>query len=243
MFFLTFLHCPFISTASSQQTTGPLDGSIYATILKSPKIPERSSSSTFPFPTTTNTPTPQKPTRTSTSTILISPPPEFSNSKLDLLNSTNPSNHPQPQHHELLRSHSFTPQPHQHHLSNSSRVSYEEIRNPPSANGGFQRSQPPNLRSTYNGRPSSSQSHYHEQQRSLSRSSNYTTTSQPPLRSLVDPFQLDHQQQSLQQRHQTALQQANGNHRAGQVRSPLTLSMDSGISSSGVVNRKCSRNQ
>lgn len=76
----------------SLHTQGPLDGSLYATILKSPKSPLKSP----PFPpafisnivnnnhskldTVTLATTPKE--RTSSTQSLISPPPEFSNKKL-----------------------------------------------------------------------------------------------------------------------------------------------------------------
>lgn len=82
----------FNDHSGSLHTQGPLDGSLYATILKSPKSPLKS----LPFPpvfisnivnnnhsksdTIALASTPKE--RTSSTQSLISPPPEFSNKKL-----------------------------------------------------------------------------------------------------------------------------------------------------------------
>lgn len=148
------------------------------------------------------------------------------------LNSSNSSND---KHHQVLhRSQSYTPTPH--------NVSYEEIRIPTRSS-----SREINLRNTYSNtvvnhqqtipRPSSSQSQYQDHQRSVSRASNYTPnpSSYPPN---------THQIRTIEtyQYNNTPAENgnANGNYQDGResVRSPLTLSMDSGISSSGIVNSK-----
>lgn len=263
---------------SSQHTQGPLDGSLYATILKSPKSPERCQS-TFPFPVHSNNNnvngillTPVKPQRGSVPN-LISPPPEFSNTIITEryangsaafpTNSSTPIQ--QHQHHshqpnyggkELLhRSHSYTPTPHHHHTL-PSNVSYEEIRIP--SRSSISREVVQQQRSTYSGsvnnhqsattpRPSSSQSHYHDHrvaqqpQRSLSRASNYTPNpgSYPPSSHQVRPIESYHYSSTVTSDNGNAGGVGPVQYQDGResVRSPLTLSMDSGISSSGVTNR------
>lgn len=272
---------PFCFVDSSQHTQGPLDGSLYATILKSPKSPERCPS-TFPFPANSNNnnngtlQTPVKPQRGSVPN-LISPPPEFSNTKIEIVeryangSAAFPSNTSTPiqqhQHHshqpayagkELLhRSHSYTPAPHHHHTL-PSNVSYEEIRIP--SRSSVSREIVQQQRNTYSSssgvsshqsattpRPSSSQSHYHDHrvvqqqpQRSLSRASNYTPNpgSYPPSSHQVRPIESYHYSSTVSTDNGNTVGPVPYTDGRESVRSPLTLSMDSGISSSGITNRK-----
>ena len=254
---------------SSQHLQGPLDGSLYATILKSPKTPERISTphQLFPFPTaassltnstSNNHPlTPAKPQRTGSTQNLISPPPEFSNNKIieltsdqqqqryhtingnnkGPLNTSTPIQYSASGKQVLNRSHSYTPTP-------VTNVSYEEIRIPVRSS-----SRDITQRSSYSThsqsqtpvptRPSSSQSNYQDVQRSsVSRASNYTPTPTSHQIRTIESYHYSNVADS-QSHHQ-----ANGGNnyvdggRESSVRSPLTLSMDSGISSSGIVNSK-----
>lgn len=243
--------------------------------MKSPKSPERCPS-TFPFPANSKNNnnvngillTPVKPQRGSVPN-LISPPPEFSNTKIEITeryangSAAFPTNSSTPiQHHshgskELLhRSHSYTPTPHHHHTL-PSNVSYEEIRIP--SRSSVSRDIIQQQRSTYSSgvsshqsattpRPSSSQSHYHDHritqqpQRSLSRASNYTPNqgSYPPSSHQVRPIESYHYSSTVTSDNGNASGVGSVPYQDGResVRSPLTLSMDSGISSSGVTNRK-----
>lgn len=226
----------FFLSASSPHTHGPLDGSLYATILKSPKTPERSSSTIPQFPIVQ----PNKPGSTQN---LISPPPEFSNHKkieITERHSTNGSPYPTVNTNSVhnintqtrsssSQSNRYTPTP---------TINYEEIRVPSRSS-----SREIVLRNSYSHqstpRPTSSQSQYLDQRSSVSRTSNYTPnpSSYPPT---------SHQVKAIESYHYTTVDNNNsgnntGNYQDGResVRSPLTLSMDSGISSSGIVNRKC----
>lgn len=229
-------------SASSPHTHGPLDGSLYATILKSPKTPERSSSTipTFPTANNNNNNNTVQSTKSASTQNLISPPPEFSNlKKIEITERHSTSSSPYPSantnsvHNTLNRSSSsqsnrYTPTP---------TINYEEIRVPSRSS-----SREIVLRNSYSHqstpRPSSSQSQYLDQRSSVSRTSNYTPnpSSYPPS---------SHQVKAIESYHYTTVDNNNsgnntGNYQDGResVRSPLTLSMDSGISSSGIVNRK-----
>lgn len=228
--------CVFIlmSADSSQHTLGPLDGSLYATILKSPKTPPERPASAVPgaFPLQHS------------SGALISPPPEFSNTAIGA-------------HQQLQRSQSCTPAPPQRQHANNNTSSPQRAtihHHQPQARPGSSQSQHTST---------STATHYHnfqpqqQQQRSVSRSSNYTSVSQStaatngnglhggtadsvhalergksiryaqPLAAAVSATAGDPQQRRASS--------------ASSVHSPLTLSMDSGIASSGVTaNRKCS---
>lgn len=233
---------------------------MYATILKSPKSPERTTPAPFPIPgdetdTSSCHLTPNKPQRTA-APALISPPPEFSNTKLEVSErySATPSPYP------LSNSNRSSPVPsnsatysktlnhHRATYSPTPTVSYEEIRVPSRSS-----SRETTLRHLFTHqstpRPSSAQSQYQDQQRSsssVSRSSNYT-----PIPSSYPPS--SHQLRSTDSAyHYTTINEnerspngggGSGNNNAypdgrESVRSPLTLSMDSGISSSGIVNSK-----
>lgn len=227
-------------SASSPHTHGPLDGSLYATILKSPKTPERSSSAIPQFPTVNNNNNSiVQPIKSGSTQNLISPPPEFSNHKkieITERHSTNGSPYSSVNtnsvHNTQIRSSSsqsnrYTPTP---------TINYEEIRVPSRSS-----SREIVLRNSYSHqstpRPSSSQSQYLDQRSSVSRTSNYTPnpSSYPPT---------SHQVKAIESYHYSTVDNNNsgnntGNYQDGResVRSPLTLSMDSGISSSGIVNR------
>lgn len=233
----------FSFPASSPHTHGPLDGSLYATILKSPKTPERASSALPHFPNANNNNNNSivPPPKSGSTQNLISPPPEFSNhKKIEITErhstngspyaavSTNSSQNTQVRS-TSSQSSRYTPTP---------SINYEEIRVPSRSS-----SREIVLRSSYNSqqstpRPSSSQSQYLDQRSSVSRASNYTPnpSSYPPT---------SHQVKTIESYHYTTVDNNNsgnssGNYQDGResVRSPLTLSMDSGISSSGIVNRK-----
>lgn len=242
----------FLATDSSQHTQGPLDGSLYATILKSPKSPDDRSS------IISETPSKLKLRPTIVVPNLISPPPEFSNTKLidnynqqqqqqRFSNVSNYSNTASINHKELLqRSQSYTPS-----------QNYEEIRIPSTntRHSSISRDIIPS-RTTTIPRPSSSQSLYHDRNynqqqqtqppRSLSRISNYTPNvgSYPPSSHQIRPIESYHYSPASTtttttvgtNNVRTSNQYVVG--RDSSVRSPLTLSMDSGISSSGVTNRK-----
>lgn len=230
-------------TGSSQHTQGPLDGSLYATILKSPKSPERTTPA--PFPTTADQTdsshlTPNKPQRTAAQN-LISPPPEFSNTKLEVSErySATPSPYP-------VNSNRSSPAPsstnstysktlnHRATYSTAPNASYEEIRVPSRSS-----SRETNLRHLFSHqstpRPSSAQSQYQDQQRSssVSRSSNYTPIPSHQLRSIDSAYHYS----TINENERTPDGAVNTYPDGREsVRSPLTLSMDSGISSSGIVN-------
>ncbi|XP_063707339.1 tensin-1 isoform X2 [Culicoides brevitarsis] len=161
-----------LSEASSVHTHGPVDGSLYATILKSPKSLQTS---------------PVKPLRTSTQS-LISPPAEFSG-KFDTPDSA--------KFHTLSTS---TPQVHGH---------YEDIKVIQSERTSARNTPTPSVVS-------------YSSRHSIQRASNGYNGEQNGYATVVQN-QPQGQPETQQQREF--------------VRSPLTLSMDSGISSSGVVNR------
>lgn len=226
-----------------------MDGSLYATILKSPKSPIKSP--TYPFITNNNNTghepsSPVKTQRTSTHN-LISPPPEFSNKKLievqeryTTINGspyptqkTPPGNTIHREHREVVKSHSFTPTP-----------SYEEIRIPSrsSSRDVTLRSQSYSHQTTPRPSSSLSSTNYHQpevQPRSSSvvRAASYTPSNYSgashQLRS-IDNYHYNTVQNGSSSRSQTVSYQEGRE----SVRSPLTLSMDSGISSSGIANSK-----
>lgn len=220
---------------SSPHTHGPLDGSLYATILKSPKTPERSSSTLPQFPNVNNNNNiTVQPIKSGSTQNLISPPPEFSNhKKIEITERHSTNGSPYSSINTQIRSSSsqsnrYTPTP---------TINYEEIRVPSRSS-----SREIVLRNSYSHqstpRPSSSQSQYLDQRSSVSRASNYTPNpnSYPPT---------SHQVKAIESYHYTTVDNNNsgtstGTYQDGResVRSPLTLSMDSGISSSGIVNRK-----
>lgn len=225
-------------------TQGPLDGSLYATILKSPKSPQKSpifppafisnivnnnhqrsnSNSTL----VSSTP---KPERTPSNQNLISPPPEFSNKKLveikECYTTLDPIDRPsskaesnsstlnREQNKSLSRSYTSTP-------------SYEEIQAPSRSS-----SREATLRYQTAPRSTSSLSTVYQQsdqpQRSSSvaRSGNYNQSNQ--YHRTADNYN-----------YVNAVQNGNASKSypdgRESVKSPLTVSMDSGISSSGIAN-------
>lgn len=229
-------------------TQGPLDGSLYATILKSPKSPLKSPTfppafisnivnnnhqrSTSNLSVISSTP---KPERTSSTQNLISPPPEFSNKKIVEIKEcyttispispkvdSNASTLNREQTKSLSRSYTSTP-------------SYEEIQVPSRSS-----SREATLRYQTAPRSSSSLSTVYQQQPDLpqrsssaSRAGNYTSnqSNQYIRTTVVDNYN-----------YVNAVQNGNRNqsYQDGResVKSPLTLSMDSGISSSGIANSK-----
>lgn len=235
--------------ADSLHTQGPLDGSLYATILKSPKSPQNSP--IFPPAFISNivnnnhqrsntnltivSSTPKE--RSASTQNLISPPPEFSNKKIveikecfTTVSPISPKSENREQSTTLSRSYTSTP-------------SYEEIQ-VPSRNS----SREATLRYQTAPRSSSSLSTvYHHQQHqqqqpdipqrssSVSRAGNYTSNqSNQYIRSVTDNYN-----------YVNTVQNGNAGNRnqsyqdgRESVKSPLTLSMDSGISSSGIANSK-----
>uniref|UniRef100_A0A1L8DML3 Putative focal adhesion protein tensin n=1 Tax=Nyssomyia neivai TaxID=330878 RepID=A0A1L8DML3_9DIPT len=186
-----------INEAASKHLQGPLDGSLYATILKSPKSPQHSP------PQLSLPSTPAKPIRASSQQNLISPPPEFSSPKI------------------IVSSHHTSTQ----NLRNSTPVPRKDtIQTIPRAY-----SQPPVRKP---GTPQPPERH----------SSTQVVHNYPPNQTQIRVIE--------EYRYKTQDNATNGsppgpsrNHHAQEhdgresVRSPLTLSMDSGISSSGVNRR------
>lgn len=244
---------------------GPLDGSLYATILKSPKSPQKSPifppafisnivNNNHQRPNTNLTPaaaivssTP-KPERSTSSQNLISPPPEFSNKKLVEIkecyttvspidrSSSNPN----------VSGLSGLNREHSKSLSRSytSTPSYEEIQVPTRSS-----SREATLR--YQTAPRSNSSltaadlpqHQHQQQQrssSVSRATgNYASNQSNQFLRTVDNYNYVNsgQQNGTSSANRTPATTAYQDGRES-VKSPLTLSMDSGISSSGNANRK-----
>lgn len=250
--------------ADSLHTQGPLDGSLYATILKSPKSPQKSP--TFPPAFISNivnnnhqrsstnlsivSSTP-KPERTSSTQNLISPPPEFSNKKIveikECYTTVSPIGAPskpesnsstlnREQSKSLSRSYTSTP-------------SYEEIQVPSRSS-----SREATLRYQTAPRSTSSlaaayQQHQHHQQQqqqpqqhpdlpqrssSVSRAGNYASNQSNQYLRTVDNFNYVN---TVQNGNAASRSQSYQDGRES-VKSPLTLSMDSGISSSGIANSK-----
>lgn len=171
----------YLSSASSH-THGPVDGSLYATILKSPKSPQ----------------TP-KPLRTS-SQSLISPPAEFSSTP-------GPSTPGLAGVHTYARSEAAAASSH-----------YEDIR--------VIQQQQQELRSSARNTPTPSVVSYASSSRNAPQQ--VVVITKPP--------------EAFSNYNGNGAGSANGYVNQAEaresVRSPLTLSMDSGISSSGVVNRR-----
>lgn len=238
---------PFVG---SLHTQGPLDGSLYATILKSPKSPQKSP--IFPPAFISNivnnnhhrsntnltvvSSTPKE--RSSSTQNLISPPPEFSNKKIveikECYTTVSPvspkseNNTSREQSKSLSRSYTSTP-------------SYEEIQVP-------SRSSSREATQRYQTAPRSSSSlstvYHHQQQQqpdipqrssSVSRSGNYTSNqSNQYIRTVTDNYNYVNTVQNGNVAHRNPTYQDGRE----SVKSPLTLSMDSGISSSGIANSK-----
>lgn len=241
-------------------TQGPLDGSLYATILKSPKSPQKSP--TFPPAFISNivnnnhqrsnsnlsivSSTP-KPERTSSTQNLISPPPEFSNKKIveikECFTTVSPigaSPKPETNSNTLNREQSKS-------LSRSytSTPSYEEIQVPSRSS-----SREATLRYQTAPRSTSSLATTYQQQQqqqqlqqqpdlpqrssSVSRAGNYASNQSNQYLRSVDNFNYAN---TAQNGNAPSRSQSYQDGRES-VKSPLTLSMDSGISSSGIANSK-----
>uniref|UniRef100_A0A8D8AMD5 Tensin-1 n=1 Tax=Culex pipiens TaxID=7175 RepID=A0A8D8AMD5_CULPI len=196
----------------SNHTQGPLDGSLYATILKSPKSP----------------------TATGSQQTLISPPAEFSNGKP--LNGSG-SGGPPP----------VTPPP---RSSTPGAYLYESAkRYHQSANGGTASTatlQRGNAASSHSNNDSNNNNNVSGNYRDViengSASASGYDQNQNPLSGGSGVGVRDSGRGSAGVHHHSSTtttqirSQADG--RESSVRSPLTLSMDSGISSSGAVNRR-----
>lgn len=187
-----------IFLASSQHTHGPVDGSLYATILKSPKSLQTS---------------PVKPLRTSTQS-LISPPAEFSSNHVKYSIDTPDSS----KFHTLSTS---TPQVHTYGKSVDAGH-YEDIKAIQEQQRSARNTPTPSVVS-YSSRHSIQQSSQRAQpvnngQYNGYDGNGYATVGQGSQQGAQGSSQVGGEQREF-------------------VRSPLTLSMDSGISSSGVVNR------
>lgn len=194
--------------ASSQHTHGPVDGSLYATILKSPKSLQTS---------------PVKPLRTSTQS-LISPPAEFSSNHTKYSVDTPDSSkfHTVP-HHPLSTS---TPQVHTYG-KNVDAGHYEDIKVIQEQQRTSARNTPTPSVVSYSSRHSVQQSSSNRPQHVSGGQYNGYNGHVPDGGGYATVGQA---QQG------PGVSQVGGEQREF-VRSPLTLSMDSGISSSGVVNR------
>lgn len=184
--FLFFLFFCLVITASSQHTQGPVDGSIYATILKSPKSYQTS---------------PPKPLRTSTQS-LISPPVEFSSNNYSKHSIDTPDS----------KFHSSTPAVHTYGKLETGH--YEDVKTIQENRSSARNTPTPSVVSYASSKQGHSQSRYH----------------QGPSVKPQEQYYNGHSTET------NGYGQASGGQREF-VRSPLTLSMDSGISSSGVVNR------
>lgn len=191
-----FLHLAW-SSAASKHLQGPLDGSLYATILKSPKSPQHSP------PQLSLPSTPAKPIRTSSQQNLISPPPEFSSPKI-IVSAHNSSS-------STVRN--STPVPRKDPVQTIPRAySQPPVRKPGTP-------QPPERHSSthvvHNYPPNQTQIRVIEEYRYKTQDN--TANGNVPSSSRTQTTEHDGRES---------------------VRSPLTLSMDSGISSSGIVNSK-----
>lgn len=199
----------------SNHTQGPLDGSLYATILKSPKSP----------------------TATGSQQTLISPPAEFSNGKP--LNGSG-SGGPPP----------VTPPP---RSSTPGAYLYESAKRYHQSANGTATLQRPNAASSHsndsnNNNNNNISGNYRDviENGSASASASGYDQNQNPLSGGSGVGVRDSGRGSAGVHHHSSStttqirSQADG--RESSVRSPLTLSMDSGISSSGAVNREyCNR--
>ncbi|XP_058812908.1 uncharacterized protein LOC131677221 isoform X2 [Topomyia yanbarensis] len=211
-------HLETINEDESYHTQGPLDGSLYATILKSPKSPTAATAAAAAFDRdgVAGGGIPQ---------TLISPPVEFSNTRT-IVNGTN-STSTTTTTVGAGRQPPVTPPPrnanyvyegakrYQSVVSSAGRVGYgyQGKVTSESLNGGVN----PNENENNN---NNSSGNYREV---IENGSGYDQNQNPVG-------------QRQQQSHQTHIRnQADGRE---SVRSPLTLSMDSGISSSGPVNRR-----
>lgn len=247
----------------SLHTQGPLDGSLYATILKSPKSPLKSP--TFPPAFISNivnnnhhqqqqqqqsktelaalvSSTP-KPGRSSSSQNLISPPPEFSNKKIVEIKECFTTISPigattKPESNSSTLNRESREQSKSATRSYTSTPSYEEIQVPTRSSSREATLRLHNQHYQTAPRPGSSlsitqqQSELPQRSSSASRSVTYATNLNQYLRP-IDNFNYTN----------STTQNVNVVHRIQSyqdgresVNSPLTLSMDSGISSSGIAN-------
>ncbi|XP_055683289.1 uncharacterized protein LOC129790094 isoform X4 [Lutzomyia longipalpis] len=184
-----------INEAAAKHLQGPLDGSLYATILKSPKSPQHSPPE---FPAT-----PAKPIRVNSQQNLISPPPEFSSPKIIV------SSHHSASTQNLRNS---TPVPRKDTIQTIPRAySQPPVRKPGTP-------QPPERHSSthvvHNYPPNQTQIRVIEEYRYKTQDNATNGSSSGPSRNHTT----EHDGRES-------------------VRSPLTLSMDSGISSSGLNRR------
>ncbi|XP_055683294.1 uncharacterized protein LOC129790094 isoform X8 [Lutzomyia longipalpis] len=184
-----------INEAAAKHLQGPLDGSLYATILKSPKSPQHSPPE---FPAT-----PAKPIRVNSQQNLISPPPEFSSPKIIV------SSHHSASTQNLRNS---TPVPRKDTIQTIPRAySQPPVRKPGTP-------QPPERHSSthvvHNYPPNQTQIRVIEEYRYKTQDNATNGSSSGPSRNHTT----EHDGRES-------------------VRSPLTLSMDSGISSSGLNHR------
>ncbi|XP_038105876.1 uncharacterized protein LOC6037355 isoform X3 [Culex quinquefasciatus] len=195
----------------SNHTQGPLDGSLYATILKSPKSP----------------------TATGSQQTLISPPAEFSNGKP--LNGSGNGGPPP-----------VTPPP---RSSTPGAYLYESAKRYHQSANGTATLQRPNAASSHSNDSNNNNNNISGNYRdviengSASASASGYDQNQNPLSGGSGVGVRDSGRGSAGVHHHSSSttttqirSQADG--RESSVRSPLTLSMDSGISSSGAVNRR-----
>lgn len=185
-------------------TQGPLDGSLYATILKSPRSP------TFPPAFISNIVNNNYQVQSKSSTSLISPPPEFGNKKLLQIQ----------EQYSSQQSHSPAP-------------SYEEIRLP--SRSSFRET---TVRQQLT-RPSSSlaspghpQPDVPKRSSSVNRSASYAPSNQ---RQLFVSESHSGYATTREVKQSAGYESQNGGTQRN--RSPLTLSIDSGISSSTHAHR------
>lgn len=253
--------CFFISFLGSLHTQGPLDGSLYATILKSPKSPQNSpifppafisnivnnnhqrSSAHLTTPAPAIVSSTPKPDRSTSSQNLISPPPEFSNKKLVGIkecyatvspidrSASNPNvsglNGSNREHSNKSLSRSYTSTP-----------SYEEIQVPTrssSREATLRYQTAPRSNSSLTAADLPQHNHQQQPQRSSSVSrvtGNYAANQSNQFLRTVDNY--NYVNNGQQQNGASSTNRQDGRE---SVKSPLTLSMDSGISSSGNANR------
>lgn len=251
----------------SLHTQGPLDGSLYATILKSPKSPQKSPifppafisnivnnnhqrSNTNPTGATAIVSSTPKSERSKSSQNLISPPPEFSNKKLVEIkecyttvspidrSSSNPN----------VSGSSGSNRDHSKSLSRSytSTPSYEEIQVPARSSSReatlrYQTAPRSNSSLTVADLPQHKQQHQQQQRSSSVSRATGNYASNQFLRTIDNYNYVNSGPQNgttaTNRTPTTAVTAAYQNGRES-VKSPLTLSIDSGISSSGHANRK-----
>ncbi|XP_055526398.1 uncharacterized protein LOC129719063 isoform X2 [Wyeomyia smithii] len=198
-----------INEDESSHTQGPLDGSLYATILKSPKSPIVASNGPGGIPQT-----------------LISPPAEFSNNSKTILNGGGSAG---------VNGQVVTPPPrnaanlYDIYDNSAKRYQSDGTNVVGRVSFGYQGKPVSDSASGNSVNPNDSNGNYRDV---IENGGSAYDQNQ----NLVHPRQSQPQPQQQQQQHQTQVRsQADGRE---SVRSPLTLSMDSGISSSGPVNRR-----